>query len=270
MEKIEVFFEVAEILNTELQIAPLLFGSLGLEQRLGVDLNADDVDILIPEYYLNDGWKEICAIMEEMGYRLYDLHEHAFKRDGVSVAFAAIDSLGPFAGVDLNKIPLVNKGEVRYFLLGLKDYLSVYKASSKDSYRADKNNQKDFVKIQLIEEKFMEVFERLHIQPAGAGYVDLICSKSNIGVFVDEMDALGVRIVGFTWWCHVNKNHKPCGMGGPKNKYGEGWYSEIAMEKLQNFESNEKVKAFFIEENMKSASYKECYVPGFWLEEGCK
>lgn len=35
MEKIEVFFEVAEILNTELQIAPLLFGSLGLEQRLG-------------------------------------------------------------------------------------------------------------------------------------------------------------------------------------------------------------------------------------------
>ncbi len=152
MEKIEAFFEVAEKLNAELQITPLLFGSLGLEQRLGVDLNADDVDVLIPEYYLNDDWKEICAIMEEMGYRLYDLHEHAFKRDGVSVAFAAIDSLGPFAGVDISKIPMVNNGNVQYLLLGLMDYLNVYKASSKDSYRADKNNQKDLVKIQLIEE----------------------------------------------------------------------------------------------------------------------
>ena len=43
------FLYVAESLNKKLDIVPLLFGSLGLEQRLHTNLNADDIDILIPE-----------------------------------------------------------------------------------------------------------------------------------------------------------------------------------------------------------------------------
>ena len=43
------FLQIAESLNKKLDIVPLLYGSLGLEQRLGVNLDADDVDVLIPE-----------------------------------------------------------------------------------------------------------------------------------------------------------------------------------------------------------------------------
>ena len=148
--KMREFIYVAEILNERLQIVPLLFGSLGLEQRLRVNLDADDIDILIPEVFLDERWSSIAAVMEENGYILYDLHEHAFKKSETSVAFASVESLTPFAGVDIAQIPVVEESGVRYYLLSSEDYLKVYTASSKDGYRKNVKNKKDEEKIELI------------------------------------------------------------------------------------------------------------------------
>lgn len=101
------FLHIAKILSEKLNVVPLLFGSLGLEQRLRTDLNADDIDVLIPEAFLNEGWDGVVRIMEENGYALYDVHEHAFEKSGVSMAFASIESLAPFAGVDIKNIPVI-------------------------------------------------------------------------------------------------------------------------------------------------------------------
>ena len=137
-------------MNRKLLIIPLLFGSLGLEQRLHTNLNADDIDILIPEAFLNEKWDSIVTIMNDNGYALYDLHEHAFEKPGTSIAFASIESLTPFAGVDIARIPVVEEAGVRYYLLDLEDYLKVYTASSKDGYRKDTKNKNDEAKIELI------------------------------------------------------------------------------------------------------------------------
>ena len=145
------FLRVAELLNKELHIVPLLFGSLGLEQRLHTDLNADDIDVLIPEVFLHEKWESIVALMGDNGYVLYDLHEHAFEKSGLSLAFAAIESLTPFAGIDLAKIPVMEEQGVRYYLLDLRDYLKVYTASSHDGYRKNVKNKKDEEKIKLIQ-----------------------------------------------------------------------------------------------------------------------
>lgn len=40
--------------------------------------------------------------------------------------------------------------EVKYYLLNLEQYLRLYESSSKDSYRADKNNNKDIRKIEFL------------------------------------------------------------------------------------------------------------------------
>lgn len=146
------FLHIAQLLNKNLNIIPLLFGSLGLEQRLHTNLNADDIDILIPETFLNEKWNSIVTIMNDNGYVLYDLHEHAFEKSGLSVAFASIESLTPFAGVNLSKIPVVEEAGIRYYLLNLQDYLKVYIASSKDGYRKNTKNKKDEEKIELINE----------------------------------------------------------------------------------------------------------------------
>lgn len=146
----EKFLHIAKYLNEKLNIVPLLFGSLGLEQRLGTDLNADDIDVLIPEKFLNDEWDGIVRIMEENGYKLYDTHEHAFEKSGASMAFASIESLAPFAGVNIKNIPIIEENGVRYLLLDLRDYLKVYTASLKDGYRRNVKNKNDQQKIDLI------------------------------------------------------------------------------------------------------------------------
>lgn len=136
------FLCIAVALNKKLDIVPLLFGSLGLEQRLHTNLNADDIDILIPEVFLHEKWDSIVAVMNNNGYALYDLHEHAFKKSGLSIAFASIEDLTPFAGVDLTGIPVIEETGIRYYLLDLQDYLKVYTASSKDGYRKNFKTKK--------------------------------------------------------------------------------------------------------------------------------
>ena len=148
--KKELFLHIARRLNEALGITPLLFGSLGLEQRLGTNLNADDIDVLIPEGYLDEKWDMLIEVMTTLGYTLYDVHEHAFEKDGISAAFASIENLVPFANVDITRIPVMSEDGVRYYLLGLEDYLKVYTASSKDGYRRDTKNKNDTEKIELI------------------------------------------------------------------------------------------------------------------------
>ena len=148
--KYRQFLVIAKHINLQLNVKPLLFGSLGLERRLRADLNADDIDVLLPEHYLHDGWVELCSLMESLGYELYDLHEHAFVKEACSVAFASIEGLAPFAGVDIATIPTVSDSGAEYLLLGLPDYQKVYKASSKDGYRVNKKEKKDNEKLALI------------------------------------------------------------------------------------------------------------------------
>ena len=148
--KYAAFLSVARLLNRRLQVTPLLFGSLGLERRLNADLNADDIDVLLPERYVKDDWTALRALMESEGYRLMDESEHEFDRDGIRIAFAGIESLAPFAGIDVSGIPVISDGGADYMLLTLSDYLKVYTASSKDGYRKNVKHKQDQQKTDLI------------------------------------------------------------------------------------------------------------------------
>lgn len=110
------------------------------------------------------------------------------------------------------------------------------------------------------------IIDDLHIQAVGNGNMDLICPKENVEKFINEMNRLHIKIQGITWWCHVTEGHEHCGMGGPKNKFGTGWYSEIPMDLLR-FESNEQLRKYLLEIYPASKEYKECHFPAFWLEE---
>lgn len=67
------FLHLALRLNEELGTAPLLFGSLGLGLRLGMDLKAHDIDVLVPGHHLGDGRNGLITIIQDDGYVLYDL-----------------------------------------------------------------------------------------------------------------------------------------------------------------------------------------------------
>ena len=156
--KFNEFIKIAKHLN-DINIIPLLMGSVGLEVVTGKSWDAQDLDIHIPgdergwevppELNIHN-WNDVVNIMELMGYSLIDLHEHEFTKEGLSVEFGIIDTLPSFAGVQLEDLQMHQLGEVKYYLLNPEQYLSVYEASSRDSYRADNNNNKDSRKIEFL------------------------------------------------------------------------------------------------------------------------
>ena len=48
-------------------------------------------------------------------------------------------------------IELIHIEDITFRLPSLEQYLSIYKASSQDSYRNEQNNNKDFKKIEWLE-----------------------------------------------------------------------------------------------------------------------
>lgn len=156
--KFNEFINIARKLN-DLDIIPMLMGSVGLEVVTGKSWESQDLDIHVPgdkrgwevppELSIFK-WDEIMNVMTSMGYRLIDLHEHEFSKDGLSVEFGIIDILPEFAGIQLEELEIHQREDVKFYLLNPKQYLCVYVSSSKDSYRTDKNNNKDFKKIDFL------------------------------------------------------------------------------------------------------------------------
>ena len=67
-----------------------------------------------------------------------------------------MEDLEPFAGVDIQRIPLIRENGTSYYLLELPDYLKVYEASSRDGYRKNVKNKQDQQKINLIRKALQE------------------------------------------------------------------------------------------------------------------
>ena len=151
--KFNLLLENARLLSEKFGIVPLLYGSLGLEYLTGEALGADDIDILVPRVFITERWQEFKAVLEKQGYVLTDAHEHTFVRDGVAYSYADIEDLESFAGIRAEDIETREVNGVRFLLLSLEQYLTVYKRSSMDGYRVNVRQKKDAEKIRFIESK---------------------------------------------------------------------------------------------------------------------
>ena len=152
------FTETCAHLN-RVGIVPTLMGSLGLEYVSKESWDPADIDIHVPgdprgweapDELRIYNWDKIMSVMTELGYELIDVHEHEFQKNGTRAEFGSIDSLSDFAGISESELELIESDGIRFRVPSLKQYLSVYQASSKDSYRNDKNNNKDFAKIDWL------------------------------------------------------------------------------------------------------------------------
>lgn len=129
------FINIAKTFNKELDIIPLLYGSLGLEKVTGLDFSPEDIDLLIPLIFLEEKWEKLKKVMELHGYKMVDLHEHEFKKTNTKIGISYIEDLKPFADVDYNNLEIFEDGGAKYHLLTIDDYLKIYKKSLLDGYR---------------------------------------------------------------------------------------------------------------------------------------
>ncbi|MEH7515886.1 hypothetical protein V7146_24485 [Gottfriedia acidiceleris] len=152
------FLRITNVLNTDHNIVPVLFGSLGLQKISDLEFFSQDIDILVPLEFLMDKWNNLQSTVESMGYKLVYLHEHEFKKYDFNIAFSYEEDLYQFAEVEYRDLKIINVNGIRYKTLSIEEYLKVYKKSSIDGYRRTKNNNKDLVKIKIIEELMKEKF----------------------------------------------------------------------------------------------------------------
>ncbi len=155
---IQAFLENAALLGESFSITPLLYGSLGLEYLTGHKFYADDIDILIPQRFLQEQWVEFRKTLEDKGYRLTDLHEHTFEKNGFRYSYASLEELEPFAGISMDAIATVDEEGVSFKLLSLSQYLCVYSASAKDGYRLNVKEKQDVEKIEFIKNRLGKEF----------------------------------------------------------------------------------------------------------------
>lgn len=149
--KSSLFFKNAKLLNQKLSIIPLIYGSSGLEYITGESLDACDIDILIPEVFINDRWNELKKVLDDAGYVLTDEHEHTFKKEGIDYSYASLEELKPFAGISPFELEEKEKEDARFLVLSLEQYKKVYLKSQKDGYRINVRKKKDSEKLSFIE-----------------------------------------------------------------------------------------------------------------------
>lgn len=155
------FINICRALNN-IGIKPTLMGSLGLELVSDREWSPSDIDIHVP----GDprGWEapdedriynfeQINAVMNQLGFSLIDRHEHEYSNGDISIEFGCIDTLPEFADIQLSELQEMHIDGTEFFVPTLKQYLKIYKASSKDSYRNDNNNFKDFEKIAYLDSR---------------------------------------------------------------------------------------------------------------------
>lgn len=151
MSLFPLFLETAELLHRNFGFLSLLYGSVGLEWLTGTSFHADDIDILIPgRYVTGEQWHALRDCLTRHGYRLTDLREHTFHKDGVAYAFADVEGLADFAGIEPQAIAVHSAAGVPFLLLSLAQYLRVYERSVQDGYRIHIRKKKDAQKIDRI------------------------------------------------------------------------------------------------------------------------
>ena len=149
--KKQCFFENAILLNERFGIVALMYGSLGLEYITNENLNSDDIDILIPNAFVNEKWDEFKDVLIDNGYVLIDEYEHTFQKNEICYSYASFEELESFAKINLSDIECKSDFGVQFKVLSLEQYLKVYTSSSKDGYRINVRKKKDADKISFIQ-----------------------------------------------------------------------------------------------------------------------
>ena len=79
-------------------------------------------------------------------------------------------------------------------------------------------------------EKLDRLLETHKAQPVGHGYIDIIVNRENYKSFVNDLVSNGYEIESVSWWewCPGDKKND-YGLGGPRSRYYDGWFSELSV-----------------------------------------
>jgi hypothetical protein len=140
-----------------------------------------------------------------------------------------------------------------------------------------------------FQDSIEQLLSRYRVLPVGDGYIDLILPRGQSIMLIRELAQLSVAVESLSLWCLCTPASEaklgcPHGMGGPINRFGDGWFSECVHYpsfevELHGVERDNaslepqslaiqcsKIICDFIENQLPKEEYfSECLHPGLWL-----
>lgn len=148
--KYDLFLVLAKGVNEHFQISPVLFGSVGLYLQLHTEKEVDDLDLLLPQTFMDERWEELKKFMLDQGFQLVSEEKHGFSNGQHLVEFSTDEEIFRLTGVPAEALKHEHEYGADFRVLSLRQYLALYQALSEDEKRTKQKSLQDQEKIRLI------------------------------------------------------------------------------------------------------------------------
>lgn len=143
------FLKIVIELN-KLNIIPLLLGSLGIEKVTNRSWQASDIDIyLIDEEILDHRYEDIQKILIDRNYVKSLDSYRTYIKDDFEVEYKSFLDFQKLVKIDKEKLNLIRKEGVQYYLPTLEQFIEIYSSSVRDPKRKEKK-EKDAKKLKYL------------------------------------------------------------------------------------------------------------------------
>jgi hypothetical protein len=144
-----VFLEIVKHLNTKFQITPILYASFALEKVLGTNLDAKDIDLLIPKHHFEHRHDIISYFLFQGYHYIHDDVIHLVK-DGIDIELADESYWITHCHLDKKAFHTVHEASCTYQILGARNLMNLYGYLLTLKNRSIEKKQKDQVKIEML------------------------------------------------------------------------------------------------------------------------
>lgn len=140
----KTLIEVVQLVESNFNVSPIVYGSLGVELALKKDYGARDVDLLLDDQIVNDG--RLIHIMLNAGYIRVDKPYLAFIKNDVEVEIATISYWAKEADFIDENNQVVSFDSVTLHVLGNHNLCRLYEYLTKHPQRPNTKHIRDQVK----------------------------------------------------------------------------------------------------------------------------
>ncbi len=123
-DKFKTFLDVTRELNKH-EIIPILYGSLGLSRIIPVD-QVNDIDIVIPNIWLEAKFNKLKQIMQVLGYEQDANYPHEFVKEDINIGFEPESELEEDINKTIQELNLSVIDDAKFRELTPQDYKKIY------------------------------------------------------------------------------------------------------------------------------------------------
>lgn len=137
------FLIISKLINDELDVEPIMFGKFGLQEQLNMYLDADVLDILIPEEYISGLKKQDWLLfLTKHGYKANE--SNSFTKNNTKFTYDSFERYQKLGNINLFESPGFYdvpedlsenweesfeyiKNHKGYYIFTIRQYLEIYK-----------------------------------------------------------------------------------------------------------------------------------------------